>query len=245
MQLMRIVKGVKMKKIISIVGILLLVSGLAVAHSGRTDSSGGHKNTKTGTYHYHGSSTKSSSSGTSRNVYNSNSTTVTKTYNDFDYEYGSVNVPYFRLYIDNCGKEISIMSNNTINRNSKFSKQLQFSNAKFEMLDWGIEKNFYSSWRMNSFRNILYLLEKDKSKFIYNLRNSKFVTIPVSLLNGVGKQDLVFWVENYSELYKKNCMVESPVVEEVKIQEPLFDSELEVLIEILNVLNEINDKIKE
>ena len=42
----------------------------AYAHSGRTDSKGGHRNSKTGTYHYHGGgpskSRSSSSIGTSR-----------------------------------------------------------------------------------------------------------------------------------------------------------------------------------
>ena len=46
-----------MKKIIlSVVAIavLLAVSGTAFAHSGRTDSYGGHMNYSTGCYEYHG-----------------------------------------------------------------------------------------------------------------------------------------------------------------------------------------------
>ena len=42
-----------MKRLVSVVSILLLVAGLAISHSGRTDARGGHRNTKTGTYHCH------------------------------------------------------------------------------------------------------------------------------------------------------------------------------------------------
>ena len=53
---------------------LLLLSlsfiGLAFAHSGRTDSSGGHNNRSTGTYHYHNSG--SSSSGSYSSSYSGN-----------------------------------------------------------------------------------------------------------------------------------------------------------------------------
>ena len=34
---------------------IFLISTLSIAHSGRTDSSGGHNNHKTGGYHYHNS----------------------------------------------------------------------------------------------------------------------------------------------------------------------------------------------
>jgi len=40
----------------------ILISALATAHSGRTDSSGGHNNRSTGGYHYHNSGYSSSSS---------------------------------------------------------------------------------------------------------------------------------------------------------------------------------------
>jgi len=42
---------------------------LASAHSGRTDSSGGHKNNSNGTYHYHNSGSSSSSSSSSSTSY--------------------------------------------------------------------------------------------------------------------------------------------------------------------------------
>ena len=49
-----------------IVALMLLFDGGGVfSHSGRTDSSGGHYNRKTGTYHYHGTP-KSSTSTYSR-----------------------------------------------------------------------------------------------------------------------------------------------------------------------------------
>ena len=38
-----------------LIPILILVSTLATAHSGRTDSSGGHNNRSTGAYHFHNS----------------------------------------------------------------------------------------------------------------------------------------------------------------------------------------------
>jgi len=43
----------------------ILISTLAPAHSGRTDSSGGHKNGSTGEYHYHDSATKKASKSSS------------------------------------------------------------------------------------------------------------------------------------------------------------------------------------
>ena len=55
-----------MRKIISMVGILLLVAGLAVAHPGRTDGRGGHKHKASGTYHCHTCSSKSSSTSARR-----------------------------------------------------------------------------------------------------------------------------------------------------------------------------------
>ena len=45
-----------MKRIICLVLIFILVATSSYAHSGRTDSSGGHYNRKTGEYHYHGGS---------------------------------------------------------------------------------------------------------------------------------------------------------------------------------------------
>lgn len=61
---------------IAIVALMLLFDGGGVfSHSGRTDSSGGHYNRQTGTYHYHGtpkSSTSTySSTGSSTNVQSS------------------------------------------------------------------------------------------------------------------------------------------------------------------------------
>ena len=51
---------------IAIVALMLLFDGYGVfSHSGRTDSSGGHYNRSTGTYHYHGTP-KSSTSTYSR-----------------------------------------------------------------------------------------------------------------------------------------------------------------------------------
>ena len=56
--------------------LLLLLSlsfiGLAFAHSGRTDSSGGHNNRSTGTYHYHNSGSSSSGSSSSSSSYSGN-----------------------------------------------------------------------------------------------------------------------------------------------------------------------------
>lgn len=65
-----------------IVPLMLLLDGRGVfSHSGRTDSSGGHYNRKTGTYHYHGapkSSTSTYSSTTSNsNVQNTEIATLT------------------------------------------------------------------------------------------------------------------------------------------------------------------------
>lgn len=43
-----------MKKLMSLLALMLfLVSTVAVAHPGRTDKNGGHKNRKTGQYHKH------------------------------------------------------------------------------------------------------------------------------------------------------------------------------------------------
>jgi len=51
-----------------IVALMLLLDGGGVfSHSGRTDSSGGHYNRSTGTYHYHGTP-KSSTSTSSRTI---------------------------------------------------------------------------------------------------------------------------------------------------------------------------------
>ena len=54
-----------MKKLLLILFITFGFISLVAAHSGRTDSSGGHNNHSTGTYHYHnsGSSSSGSSSG--------------------------------------------------------------------------------------------------------------------------------------------------------------------------------------
>ena len=53
---------------------------------------------------------------------------------------------------------------------------------------------------------------------------------------------LVQEIYKASETFKKSL---SEVCERLQeFEEPLFDSELEVLIEILNFFNEINDKIK-
>ena len=41
-------------KLFLITGIFILQTFLLLAHSGRTDSNGGHYNRKTGRYHYHG-----------------------------------------------------------------------------------------------------------------------------------------------------------------------------------------------
>lgn len=46
-----ILKGMKMKKLFAIT--LLLASGVAMAHSGGTDSNGCHRETRTGSYHCH------------------------------------------------------------------------------------------------------------------------------------------------------------------------------------------------
>jgi len=46
-----------MRKLIAglvVVAVLLVVGGNAFAHSGRTDSYGGHMNNSTGVYEYHG-----------------------------------------------------------------------------------------------------------------------------------------------------------------------------------------------
>ena len=49
---------------------LLILNGMDLyAHSGRTDSKGGHYNRKTGTYHYHGGGTSSTSSSSSSRAY--------------------------------------------------------------------------------------------------------------------------------------------------------------------------------
>ncbi len=73
-----------MKKF-KILGIITMVvsmnSSLVFAHSGRTDSNGGHYNRSTGVYHYHngGSSTKSSSTSTSTSTSTSKSTSSKST----------------------------------------------------------------------------------------------------------------------------------------------------------------------
>ena len=51
-----------MKKILILLLLSLGFISLVSAHSGRTDSSGGHNNRSTGTYHYHNSGSSSSSS---------------------------------------------------------------------------------------------------------------------------------------------------------------------------------------
>jgi hypothetical protein len=51
-----------MKKLLLILFITFGFISLVSAHSGRTDSSGGHNNRSTGTYHYHNSGSSSSSS---------------------------------------------------------------------------------------------------------------------------------------------------------------------------------------
>lgn len=60
--------------------VLFSFSASVYAHSGRTDSNGGHWNTKTGTYHYHNGGSSSSSSGStsgSTSTYQLPSTTLT------------------------------------------------------------------------------------------------------------------------------------------------------------------------
>lgn len=46
----------KLKVIGTATALALICSSILYAHSGRTDSSGGHYNKKTGTYHYHSGS---------------------------------------------------------------------------------------------------------------------------------------------------------------------------------------------
>ena len=55
----------KNKMFICILLVICLTN--AIAHSGRTDSNGGHWNRKTGTYHYHNGGTSSSGSKSSSN----------------------------------------------------------------------------------------------------------------------------------------------------------------------------------
>ncbi len=50
-----------------IVALMLLLDGGVFSHSGRTDSSGGHYNRSTGTYHYHGTPKSSTSPYSSTN----------------------------------------------------------------------------------------------------------------------------------------------------------------------------------
>ena len=57
---------------------ILLISALATAHSGRTDSSGGHNNHKTGGYHYH-------NSGHSKSSYSSKCHYVDDDYGNYAY----------------------------------------------------------------------------------------------------------------------------------------------------------------
>jgi len=59
-----------LKKLLLILFISFSFISLVTAHSGRTDSSGGHNNRSTGTYHYHNSG--SSSSGSYSNSYSGN-----------------------------------------------------------------------------------------------------------------------------------------------------------------------------
>ncbi len=69
-------------KVLAIITIAVtLNSSITFAHSGRTDSNGGHYNRKTGEYHYHngGSATKSSSSSTSSSTSSSSKNTSTST----------------------------------------------------------------------------------------------------------------------------------------------------------------------
>ena len=51
-----------MKKLLLILFLTFGFISLVTAHSGRTDSSGGHNNRSTGTYHYHNSGSSSSGS---------------------------------------------------------------------------------------------------------------------------------------------------------------------------------------
>lgn len=62
----------KLKTISLTLIITLLLSSTSFAHSGRTDSRGGHWNRKTGTYHYHNSGVKRS---TTKSTSSSKSTT--------------------------------------------------------------------------------------------------------------------------------------------------------------------------
>ncbi len=67
-------------KVLAIITIAVtLNSSIAFAHSGRTDSNGGHYNRKTGEYHYHngGSATKSSLSSTSSSSKSTSTSTKT------------------------------------------------------------------------------------------------------------------------------------------------------------------------
>lgn len=41
------------RRILIIFNIIILISSICIAHSGRTDSNGGHYDTSTGEYHYH------------------------------------------------------------------------------------------------------------------------------------------------------------------------------------------------
>ena len=50
----------QMKKTIFYILLMIISIHFSFAHSGRTDSKGGHWNHKTGTYHYHGKKNKSS-----------------------------------------------------------------------------------------------------------------------------------------------------------------------------------------
>ena len=53
-----------------LLAMLLILNGMDLyAHSGRTDSKGGHWDRKAGTYHYHGGSTSSTSSTSSSRAY--------------------------------------------------------------------------------------------------------------------------------------------------------------------------------
>ena len=48
-----ILEGYNMKKVIAFLIILISISSISIAHSGRTDSNGGHYDSSTGEYHYH------------------------------------------------------------------------------------------------------------------------------------------------------------------------------------------------
>ena len=61
-----------MKRLLISLIISIICIGIASAHSGRTDSNGGHKNNSNGTYHYHNSGSSSSGSSSSSSSYSGN-----------------------------------------------------------------------------------------------------------------------------------------------------------------------------